>query len=115
MAVKNNNVIIAFSTIFIIAFINNIYNNKQLLSKFLELVTDKYWIVSFLLIIVWSYYVLSGENELNIYKQENQYDAEIATKHALVALFISLLDHLDMTIWIFWTIWIMAFQLENWD
>lgn len=114
MTAKNNNVLIAFSTIFIIAFINNIYNNKQLLSKFLELVTDKYWIGSFLLIIGWSYYVLIGENKLDIYKKEEQYEAEIATKHALIAFLIAFCHHMEMTIWIFWLIWVITFQVENW-
>jgi hypothetical protein len=112
---KNNHVVNIFAIIFVLAFFHNIYTKKNVLPKFNSIIGDKIWVASLLLIIVWSLYVLFFKDPLHIYKEENQDDAEIATKHALVALFISLLDYLDMNIWIFWTIWIMAFQLENWD
>ena len=115
MTATTNNIMNLFFILFSVSFMHNIYNNKHLLYKFLDLVNDKYWLGSLILIIIWSCYVLYFKNNLYLYKDENQYDAEIATKHAIVAFLIAFCHHMEMTIWVFWVIWMFSFQLEGWE
>jgi hypothetical protein len=98
----------------LLSFFYRIYSNPKSFSNLHELITNKYWLVSFMLIIAWSLYVLVFKNKLKIYKDEHQNEAIVATKQSLFGLLIAICHHLDMTVWIYWLIWIVSFYLEGW-
>ena len=98
----------------LVSFLNKLYFEKELYTKVNKLVFQKFWLISFLIILAWSYYVFVLKNKFEIYKKENQDAAVLATKHALFGFLITICGYLDMTIWVFWLTWIMSFYLEGW-
>jgi NADH:ubiquinone oxidoreductase subunit 2 (subunit N) len=114
MKTKNNNMFHVLSVILFIVFFHSIYTNKTRFSKLNELLMNKYWLISFIVIIVWSLYVLVYQSDSKIYREENQEEAENSTKFALFGFLMSICHHLDMTIWIYWLIWVVSFYLEGW-
>ena len=98
----------------ILSFLNKLYFNKEMYTKVNKLIFHKFWLISFIIILAWSYYVFVLKNKFEIYKKENQDEAVLATKHALFGFLITICGYLDMTIWVFWLTWIMSFYLEGW-
>jgi hypothetical protein len=98
----------------LVSFLNKLYFEKELYTKVNKLVLHKFWLISFIIILAWSYYVFVLKNKFEIYKKENQDAAALATKHALFGFLITICGYLDMTIWVFWLTWIMSFYLEGW-
>ena len=94
--------------------LHKLYFQKELYNKTIKLVQQKYWLASFIIILLWSYYVFILKNKFKIYKEENQSQAVLATKHALFGFIVTLCGYLDMTIWVYWLTWIMSFYLEGW-
>ena len=98
----------------LVSFLNKLYFEKELYTKVNKLVLHKFWLISFIIILAWSYYVFVLKNKFEIYKKENQDTAVLATKHALFGFLITICGYLDMTIWVFWLTWVMSFYLEGW-
>ena len=98
----------------LVSFLHKLYFQKELYYKTIKLVQQKYWLASFIIILLWSYYVFILKNKFKIYKEENQSQAVLATKHALFGFIVTLCGYLDMTIWVYWLTWIMSFYLEGW-
>ena len=98
----------------LVSFLNKLYFEKELYNKVNKLVFQKLWLISFIIILAWCYYVFVLKNKFEIYKEENQKTATLATKHALFGFLITICGYLDMTIWVFWVTWVMSFYLEGW-
>ena len=115
--IKINEIIKFFLAIFsliIITIASIIINKNQ--KKALDFVTNKYFIISFIVIIIFSYYVMfvlyendEAVDENNLKKKR----VKIATKHALIAYVIAIFTQIDSIILApFLLIWMMSYFLH---
>tara|TARA_Y100001980_G_C14545614_1_gene325282 strand:- start:1909 stop:2283 length:375 start_codon:yes stop_codon:yes gene_type:complete len=115
--IKTNEIIKFFLAIFsliIITIASIIINKNQ--KKALDFVTNKYFIISFIVIIIFSYYVMfvlyendEAVDENNLKKKR----VKIATKHALIAYVIAIFTQIDSIILApFLLIWMMSYFLH---
>lgn len=99
----------------IIITIGSVLINKNKKNA-LNLLSNKYFIVSFVLIIIFSYYVmfvLYENDEEGDEKDLKKKRVKIATKHALIAYVIAIFTHIDSIILApFLLIWIMSYFLD---
>ena len=111
---KNMEIFDILSFILLSNFIYNIFGDKSRLNKLSILINNKYWMGSFICVILLSVYVFFMNNKFNLYNKNNQKGAILATKRALIGFVTGICAYLDMTIFVFWFIWIISFYLEGW-
>ena len=85
--------------VLLVSLIINIFSNKHDLKIISEF--DTKFKIQLVIIIVWSTYVFFSNNRLKIYRDDHKEKAKIATKHALIALTISLCEHFGLSIQIY--------------
>ena len=81
-----------------------------------ELITNPRWFSLFILSIIWSIYILVFKGK-GMIKDNDKKTLERhieATKKAIVALIIAIFAYIDITIAVYWVVWIMAFYLSGW-
>lgn len=111
---KNIETFDILSVILLSNFIYLIFSNKTRLNKLNKIIINKYWVSSFICAILLSIYVFFMNNKFNLYDKDNQKGAIIATKRAIIGFVTAICAYMDMTIFIFWFIWIISFYLEGW-
>lgn len=106
--------ILAVFSLIIITIVSIIINKNQ--KHALNFITNKYFLISFIGIIIFSYYVmfvLYEDNEADDEKDLKKKRLKIATKHALIAYVIAIFTHIDSIILApFLLIWIMSYFLD---
>tara|TARA_B100001250_G_C19749750_1_gene767150 strand:- start:1013 stop:1387 length:375 start_codon:yes stop_codon:yes gene_type:complete len=114
---KTNEIIkflLAVFSLIIITIVSIIINKNQKYA--LNFITNKYFLVSFIGIIFFSYYVmfvLYEDDEASDEKDLKKKRVKIATKHALIAYVIAIFTHIDSIILApFLLIWIMSYFLD---
>lgn len=115
--IKANEIIkflLAVFSLIIITIVSIIINKNQ--KHALNFITNKYFLISFIGIIIFSYYVmfvLYEDNEASNEKDLKKKRVKIATKHALIAYVIAIFTHIDSIILApFLLIWIMSYFLD---
>jgi purine-cytosine permease-like protein len=115
--IKANEIIkflLAVFSLIIITIVSIIINKNQ--KHALNFITNKYFLISFIGIIIFSYYVmfvLYEDNEADDEKDLKKKRLKIATKHALIAYVIAIFTHIDSIILApFLLIWIMSYFLD---
>ena len=115
--IKANEIIkflLAVFSLIIITIVSIIINKDQ--KNALNFITNKYFIISFIGIIIFSYYVmfvLYEDDEVGNEKDLKKKRVKIATKHALIAYVIAIFTHIDSIILApFLLIWIMSYFLD---
>lgn len=115
--IKTNEIIkflFAVFSLIIITIASIIINKNQ--KNAINFITNKYFLISFIVIIIFSYYVM-----FVLYENEEEGDekylkkkrVKIATKHALIAYVIAILTHIDSIILApFLLIWSMSYFLD---
>ena len=98
--------------VLLVSILINIFSSKSKLKLIYEFNTR--FKIQFLIIILWSSYVFYLNNMFKIYDTNYNEKAKSATKHAIIALTISLCEHFDLSIQIYWIIWIVSFFLDDW-
>tara|TARA_Y100000748_G_C15214820_1_gene378845 strand:+ start:69 stop:443 length:375 start_codon:yes stop_codon:yes gene_type:complete len=115
--IKSNEIIKFFLAIIslIIITIGSIIINKNQ-EKAIKFITNKYFIISFVAIIILSYYVmfiLYEDDKAGDEKDIKRKRLKIATKHALIGYVIAIFTQLDSIIFApFLIIWIMSYFLD---
>ena len=115
--IKSNEIIKFFLAIIslIIITIGSIIINKNQ-EKAIKFITNKYFIISFIAIIILSYYVmfiLYEDDKAGDEKDIKRKRLKIATKHALIGYVIAIFTQLDSIIFApFLIIWIMSYFLD---
>ena len=106
--------ILAVFSLIIITIVSIIINKDQ--KNALNFITNKYFLISFIGIIIFSYYVmfvLYEDNEAGDEKDLKKKRVKIATKHALIAYVIAIFTRIDSIILApFLLIWIMSYFLD---
>tara|TARA_B100000482_G_C12386124_1_gene211058 strand:- start:71 stop:445 length:375 start_codon:yes stop_codon:yes gene_type:complete len=115
--IKSNEIIKFFLAIIslIIITIGSIIINKNQ-EKAIKFITNKYFIISFVAIIILSYYVmfiLYEDDKAGDEKDIKRKRLKIAKKHALIGYVIAIFTQLDSIIFApFLIIWIMSYFLD---
>lgn len=94
--------------IFSMITIGILVTQKEKKMKVINLLKNKPFLISLVVIIVWCYYWL-------YHVKEDTEDAEKfkrATKQAILGFIIALLAHLELKVAPFWLIWITAYYLD---
>lgn len=114
---KTNEIIkflLAVFSLIIITIVSIIINKNKKYA--LNFITNKYFLISFIGIIFFSYYVmfvLYEDDEASDEKDLKKKRVKIATKHALIAYVIAIFTHIDSIILApFLLIWIMSYFLD---
>ena len=87
------------------------FKSKKARSKLEELITNKRWLVNFVIIMVFVGYIVY------VTKNDNSDDAEKtkdALKKALLAFMIALFAEFGLTIAPFWLVFTLAYYMEGW-
>jgi len=87
------------------------FKSKKARSKLEELVTNKRWLINFIIIMVFVGYIVY------VTKNDNSDDAEKtkeALKKALLAFMIALFAEFGLTIAPFWLVFTLAYYMEGW-
>tara|TARA_Y100000816_G_scaffold123537_1_gene86847 strand:+ start:1385 stop:1759 length:375 start_codon:yes stop_codon:yes gene_type:complete len=115
--IKTNEIIkflFAIFSLIIITIVSIIINKNQ--KHVLNFITNKYFLISFIVIIIFSYYVmfvLYVNDEEGDEKDLKKKRVKIATKHALIAYVIAIFTHIDSIILApFLLIWLMSYFLD---
>ena len=115
--IKTNEIIkflLAVFSLIIITIVSIIINKNQ--KHALNFITNKYFLISFIVIIIFSYYVmfvLYENDEEGDKKDLKKKRVKIATKHAFIAYVISIFTHIDSIILApFLLIWIISYFLD---
>lgn len=94
--------------IFSIITIGILVTQKEKKMKLINLLKNKAFLVSLVVIIVWCYYWLFHVKDET--EQHEKYKR--ATKQAILGFMIALLAHLELKVAPFWLIWITAYYLD---
>ena len=94
--------------LFITGFI--IYHHKETKVKFLNLIKNKFFIISSLITLLFSRYIFNLTDNSN-----ETLRLKDATKQALIAFLIAIFAYLDLKVTPFWLIWLISyyFHIEN--
>tara|TARA_B110000008_G_C16829174_1_gene507821 strand:+ start:379 stop:753 length:375 start_codon:yes stop_codon:yes gene_type:complete len=105
---------LAFFSLIIITILSIIINKNQ--EKVLKFVTNKYFLLSFFIILIFSYYVffvLYEDEKDGSTKNIKKKRVKIATKHALLGYVIAIFTQIDSIILApFLLVWIMSYFLD---
>ena len=93
---------------FSIITILRIVSDKETFKMLKELVSSKFFLISMIMVIGFSVYSLSLNNDENDEKLEN---LQLAVKHAILALLIAILAKIDLAIAPFWLIFMASYYL----
>ena len=94
--------------VFSIITILRIVTDKETFKMVKELVSSKFFLISMIMVIVFSVYSLSFNNDENDEKLEN---LQLSVKHAILALLIAILAKIDLVIAPFWLIFMASYYL----
>lgn len=117
--IKTNEIIkflLAIFSLIIITIVSIIINKNQKYA--FNFLTNKYFLISFIGIIIFSYYVMfvlyeDEDNESGDEKNLKKKRLKIATKHALIGYVITVFTQIDSIILApFILIWIMSYFLD---
>ena len=88
------------------------YRKKHL--KLLKLLNRPEWTISIIIISLWSLYILKYDvyNLLDETPTEKR-KFKKATIHALVGFIIAVLAYIDLTIPVFWLVWLVVYYLSS--
>ena len=94
--------------IFSMITIGILVTQKEKKMKLLNLLKNKSFLISLVIIIAWCYYWLYYVKD----EQDRHEKYKRATKQAVLGFIIALLAHLELKVAPFWLIWITAYYLD---
>ena len=75
----------------------------------------KHFLVGVAGIVIWSIFILELDGASYFTNETETYNSYIeATKKAVLAFMIAIFAKLELTIPVFWLIWLTAFYLDGW-
>lgn len=75
-----------------------------------------HFLFGFIGLVSWSIFILGFDGAKYMTFDDATYNSYIvATKKAVLAFIIALFAKLDLTVPVFWLIWLTAFYLDGWD
>lgn len=92
--------------LFSILTILRIVSDKETFKTMKELIGSKFFLISMLMVIVFSVYSLSLKNE-----NDEIENLQLAVKHAILGLLIAILAKIDLVIAPFWLIFLASYYL----
>ena len=75
--------------------------------RFFKLISNKLFILSFMSVCIFSYYILSSDEDTEQMKKLKE-----ATKTALIGFIIAILSYLELTVAPFWILFIFSYYLD---
>ena len=100
--VKYSALTFAFITLLII------FNKEDSRKKLFELLKNKFFMGSLVIVIIWCYISLSNTST----SKEDIKNRE-ATKNAIIALLIAVMSELHLAIAPFWLVWLASYYLDT--
>ena len=97
--------VLAFSS-FILVISMIFYNSKEKRSKLMELLQNRFFVVSVLFAMSFSIYTLYF-----VPKDDDSEKVKKATKQAILGFLIGMFHHLDFNVGPFWFIWLASYYL----
>lgn len=84
-------------------------------TKLFKLFTINRWVITFIITIIWSVYILiiNGIGLIPEYDTSKLHKYKNATCRAIIAFFIAVLVYLDVTLVAYCLLWVIAFHLYD--
>tara|TARA_Y100001970_G_C14248749_1_gene870209 strand:- start:3605 stop:3958 length:354 start_codon:yes stop_codon:yes gene_type:complete len=106
--------IISLSTLFFLVIGIPLITSKNKRNSLNELVKTSHWQILFAISFIWSIYILVFKGKGIINDKETLDKYIDSTKKAILAFIIAIFAYLDITIAVYWVIWIMSYFLSGW-
>ena len=115
---KKQHLWIAFAVLIVLtgARILGVWGDNKPLKKLKDIFSHTGFNVGFLLIFIWSIFIL-GFGGAKIFTNDPEiYNSYIeSTKKAILAIIIAIFAKIELIIPVFWLVWLTAFYLEGWS
>ena len=107
---NNVKIFIVFLIYFILTIFYIFHTNKHKIVH--NLFRNPLWVFSFILIVLWSIYILKFNAIGLIYEDSSRLeDMKDATIHGIIGFIIALFAHIDVTIPVFWLILLISYHI----
>ena len=104
--ISNNSHIIPFIGFFLITG-SIVYFREEKRERFMKLISQKLFILSFAIVCIFSYYILSSdEDDVQMKRLKD------ATKSALIGFIVAILSYLELVVAPFWILFYISYYLN---
>jgi hypothetical protein len=108
----NTNIHLVFAVYVTLTGLLIVYKKKHI--ELIQLLLRPEWTISFIIIVLWSVYILKYDMFGYLNKDPDALKGfRAATSHGIIAFVIALFAYIDLTIPTFWFIWFISYYIDK--